>query len=49
MAVVTIVCAGVIGVSWSRLFGAAGWEVRVSDPRPGLEPLGWQEPPGDTA
>ncbi|MFJ1753445.1 3-hydroxyacyl-CoA dehydrogenase NAD-binding domain-containing protein [Kitasatospora sp. NPDC088134] len=36
MAVVTIVGAGVIGVSWARLFGAAGWEVRVSDPRPDL-------------
>ncbi|MFJ9618367.1 3-hydroxyacyl-CoA dehydrogenase NAD-binding domain-containing protein [Streptomyces noursei] len=31
MAVVTIVGAGVIGVSWARLFGAAGWEVRISD------------------
>ncbi|MFJ6908459.1 3-hydroxyacyl-CoA dehydrogenase NAD-binding domain-containing protein [Streptomyces griseoluteus] len=36
MAVVTIVGAGVIGVSWARLFGAAGWEVRLSDPRPDL-------------
>ncbi|WP_042419626.1 3-hydroxyacyl-CoA dehydrogenase NAD-binding domain-containing protein [Streptacidiphilus anmyonensis] len=36
MPVVTIVGAGVIGVSWARLFGAAGWEVRVSDPRPDL-------------
>ncbi|WP_033216250.1 3-hydroxyacyl-CoA dehydrogenase NAD-binding domain-containing protein [Kitasatospora phosalacinea] len=36
MAVVTIVGAGVIGVSWARLFGGAGWEVRVSDPRPDL-------------
>jgi ketoreductase RED1 len=37
MPVVTIVGAGVIGVSWARLFGAAGWEVRVSDPRPDLQ------------
>ncbi|MED7949672.1 3-hydroxyacyl-CoA dehydrogenase NAD-binding domain-containing protein [Streptomyces sp. BE303] len=36
MAVVTIVGAGVIGVSWARLFGEAGWEVRISDPRPDL-------------
>ncbi|MFB7775857.1 3-hydroxyacyl-CoA dehydrogenase NAD-binding domain-containing protein [Streptomyces bauhiniae] len=36
MAVVTIVGAGVIGLSWARLFGAAGWEVRLSDPRPDL-------------
>ncbi|MFF9378339.1 3-hydroxyacyl-CoA dehydrogenase NAD-binding domain-containing protein [Streptomyces griseoluteus] len=36
MAVVTIVGAGVIGVAWARLFGAAGWEVRLSDPRPDL-------------
>ncbi|MFG2881132.1 3-hydroxyacyl-CoA dehydrogenase NAD-binding domain-containing protein [Streptomyces sp. NPDC048297] len=39
MAVVTIVGAGVIGVSWARLFGAAGWEVRVSDPRPDLRDI----------
>lgn len=39
MAVVTIVGAGVIGISWARLFGAAGWEVRVSDPRPDLQDL----------
>ncbi|MFF0837286.1 MULTISPECIES: 3-hydroxyacyl-CoA dehydrogenase NAD-binding domain-containing protein [unclassified Streptomyces] len=37
MAVVTIVGAGVIGVSWARLFSAAGWQVRISDPRPDLE------------
>ncbi|MER6039075.1 MULTISPECIES: 3-hydroxyacyl-CoA dehydrogenase NAD-binding domain-containing protein [unclassified Streptomyces] len=37
MAVVTIVGAGVIGVSWARLFAAAGWEVRISDPRPDLK------------
>ncbi|MER5599766.1 3-hydroxyacyl-CoA dehydrogenase NAD-binding domain-containing protein [Streptomyces sp. NPDC002265] len=36
MAVVTLVGAGVIGLSWARLFGAAGWEVRISDPRPDL-------------
>ncbi|MCD0485534.1 3-hydroxyacyl-CoA dehydrogenase NAD-binding domain-containing protein [Streptacidiphilus sp. ASG 303] len=37
MAVVAIIGAGVIGVSWARLFGAAGWEVRISDPRPDLK------------
>ncbi|MFF8555933.1 3-hydroxyacyl-CoA dehydrogenase NAD-binding domain-containing protein [Streptomyces sp. NPDC015501] len=37
VAVVTIVGAGVIGVSWARLFAAGGWEVRVSDPRPDLQ------------
>jgi ketoreductase RED1 len=36
VAVVTIVGSGVIGVSWARLFANAGWEVRVSDPRPDL-------------
>ncbi|MFF5390293.1 3-hydroxyacyl-CoA dehydrogenase NAD-binding domain-containing protein [Streptomyces sp. NPDC013012] len=36
MAVVTVVGAGVIGISWARLFGEAGWEVRISDPRPDL-------------
>jgi len=36
MAVVTVVGAGVIGVSWARLFAQAGWDVRVSDPRPDL-------------
>lgn len=39
MAVVTIVGAGVIGISWARLFGGAGWEVRISDPRPDLQEL----------
>ncbi|MEU1020577.1 3-hydroxyacyl-CoA dehydrogenase NAD-binding domain-containing protein [Streptomyces sp. NPDC005904] len=39
MSVVTIVGAGVIGISWARLFDAAGWEVRVSDPRPDLGEL----------
>ncbi|GAA3487495.1 3-hydroxyacyl-CoA dehydrogenase NAD-binding domain-containing protein [Streptomyces cremeus] len=39
MAVVTIVGAGVIGVSWARLFSEGGWEVRVSDPRPDLHEL----------
>ncbi|MFJ6378400.1 3-hydroxyacyl-CoA dehydrogenase NAD-binding domain-containing protein [Kitasatospora sp. NPDC092039] len=39
MAVVTIVGAGVIGISWARLFGGAGWEVRMSDPRPDLQEL----------
>ncbi|MFF3787923.1 3-hydroxyacyl-CoA dehydrogenase NAD-binding domain-containing protein [Streptomyces sp. NPDC001933] len=37
VAVAAIVGAGVIGISWARLFGAAGWEVRVSDPRPDLQ------------
>ncbi|MFB6878302.1 3-hydroxyacyl-CoA dehydrogenase NAD-binding domain-containing protein [Streptomyces sp. NPDC056323] len=37
MAVAAIVGAGVIGISWARLFGAVGWEVRVSDPRPDLQ------------
>ncbi|KXO89666.1 hydroxylacyl-CoA dehydrogenase [Tsukamurella pulmonis] len=36
MSVVTIIGAGVIGVSWAKLFADAGWEVRVSDPRPDL-------------
>ncbi|GAA3582330.1 3-hydroxyacyl-CoA dehydrogenase NAD-binding domain-containing protein [Amycolatopsis ultiminotia] len=36
MPVVAIVGAGVIGVSWARLFAGAGWQVRVSDPRPDL-------------
>ncbi|WP_020664590.1 3-hydroxyacyl-CoA dehydrogenase NAD-binding domain-containing protein [Amycolatopsis benzoatilytica] len=36
MPVVAIVGAGVIGVSWARLFAEAGWTVRVSDPRPDL-------------
>lgn len=39
MAVVTVVGAGVIGVSWARLFAQAGWEVRVSDPRPDLDDI----------
>ncbi|QLJ02913.1 hydroxylacyl-CoA dehydrogenase [Streptomyces sp. NEAU-sy36] len=39
MAVVTIVGAGVIGISWARLFSAADWEVRISDPRPDLPEL----------
>ncbi|MFF0739989.1 3-hydroxyacyl-CoA dehydrogenase NAD-binding domain-containing protein [Streptomyces sp. NPDC004111] len=36
---VTVVGAGVIGLSWARLFGAAGWEVRLCDPRPDLAEL----------
>lgn len=36
MAVVAIVGAGVIGLSWARLFAGAGWEVRVTDPRSDL-------------
>ncbi|MFI1184978.1 3-hydroxyacyl-CoA dehydrogenase NAD-binding domain-containing protein [Streptomyces californicus] len=39
VAVVTIVGAGVIGISWARLFASAGWEVRISDPRPDLREL----------
>jgi ketoreductase RED1 len=46
MAVVTIVGAGVIGMSWARLFGAAGWEVRVCDPRPDLDDIVARELPG---
>jgi ketoreductase RED1 len=36
---VTIVGAGVIGVSFARLFAAARWNVRLSDPRPDLEEI----------
>lgn len=39
MSVVAIVGAGVIGVSWARLFAEGGWEVRVSDPRPDLQDI----------
>lgn len=39
MPVVAIIGAGVIGVSWARLFAQAGWEVRVSDPRPDLQEI----------
>jgi ketoreductase RED1 len=39
MAVVAIVGAGVIGVSWARLFAQAGWEVRVTDPRSDLQEI----------
>ncbi len=46
MAVVAIVGAGVIGVSWARLFGQAGWEVRVTDPRPDLQEIVDRELPG---
>lgn len=37
LSIVTIIGAGVIGQSWARLFSDAGWEVRVTDPRPDLE------------
>jgi ketoreductase RED1 len=37
VSVVTIIGAGVIGVSWARLFADAGWDVRVTDPRPDLD------------
>ena len=46
MPAVTIVGAGVIGISWARLFDAAGWEVRISDPRPDLGELVEREMPG---
>lgn len=36
MATATIVGAGVIGLSWARLFAEAGWQVRINDPRPDL-------------
>lgn len=39
MSIVTIIGAGVIGVSWAKLFAEAGWEVRVTDPRPDLADL----------
>ncbi|MGW1046905.1 3-hydroxyacyl-CoA dehydrogenase NAD-binding domain-containing protein [Streptomyces sp. NPDC002547] len=39
MPIVAIVGAGVIGLSWSRLFAEHGWEVRISDPRPDLRDL----------
>ncbi|MGW1591349.1 3-hydroxyacyl-CoA dehydrogenase NAD-binding domain-containing protein [Streptomyces sp. NPDC002386] len=39
MAVVTVVGAGVIGISWARLFNTAGWEVRINDPRPDLKDI----------
>ena len=46
MPIVTIVGAGVIGISWARLFSAAGWEIRISDPRPDLAELVARELPG---
>ncbi len=39
MSVVAIIGAGVIGVSWARLFAQAGWEVRVTDPRSDLQEI----------
>ena len=39
MPVVAIVGAGVIGVSWARLFADQGWQVRLSDPRPDLSEI----------
>ncbi len=36
MSTAVIVGAGVIGLSWARLFAEAGWQVRISDPRPDL-------------
>lgn len=47
MAVVTIVGAGVIGVSWARLFAGAGWQVRVCDPRPDLQDIVDEQLAGD--
>ena len=46
MSIVTIVGAGVIGLSWARLFGDAGWQVRISDPRPDLAEVVARELPG---
>jgi 2-polyprenyl-6-methoxyphenol hydroxylase-like FAD-dependent oxidoreductase len=46
MAVVTIVGAGVIGIPWARLFGEAGREIRVSDPRPDLDEVVAHRPAG---
>ncbi|MEH7081498.1 3-hydroxyacyl-CoA dehydrogenase NAD-binding domain-containing protein [Neobacillus drentensis] len=34
---VTVIGAGVIGISWTALFLAKGLEVRVNDVRPNLE------------
>lgn len=34
---VAIVGAGVIGLSWARLFAEKGWSVEISDPRPDLQ------------
>ena len=39
MPTVTIVGAGVIGASFARLFANAGWNVRLSDPRPDLKEI----------
>jgi len=39
MSSVTIVGAGVIGLSWARLFAESGWRVRVADPRPDLDEI----------
>lgn len=49
MAVVTIVGAGVVGLSWARLFAAAGWHVRVTDPRPDLRDVIDEQLAGDGA
>ncbi|MGO4680126.1 3-hydroxyacyl-CoA dehydrogenase NAD-binding domain-containing protein [Microbacterium sp. 2MCAF23] len=46
MSAVAIVGAGVIGLSWARLFAEAGWEVRISDPRPDLGEIIAREFPG---
>lgn len=34
---VAVIGAGTIGLSWTTLFAAAGWTVRVQDPRPDLD------------
>lgn len=39
MSTATIVGAGVIGVSFARLFAQAGWSVRITDPRPDLSEI----------
>ncbi|MCM6772592.1 3-hydroxyacyl-CoA dehydrogenase NAD-binding domain-containing protein [Nocardia sp. CDC159] len=50
MSSVAIVGAGVIGLSWARLFDRCGWSVTVSDPREDLaELVGAQFPAGSVA
>ncbi|TWS20118.1 hydroxylacyl-CoA dehydrogenase [Tsukamurella asaccharolytica] len=39
MPTATIIGAGVIGVSFARLFANAGWQVRLNDPRPDLQQI----------
>lgn len=49
MAVVTIVGAGVVGISWAGLFASAGWHVRICDPRPDLHDVVDEQLAGDGA